>query len=87
MSSQTNMNQKSLLKGRYKLEKIIGRGLSGVVYKAKDVLSNRFAAIKIIETDNVEYEFIKQLEHPNLISYYNSFIEKYVSDVSKKGKK
>ena len=54
LSSQTSINQK-LIKGRYKLEKIIGRGLSGVVYKAKDVLSNRFAAIKIIEPDNVEY--------------------------------
>ena len=48
------------LRDRYLMEKIIGRGLSGVVYKAKDVLAERHVAIKVINQDNVEYEFIKQ---------------------------
>jgi serine/threonine protein kinase len=39
------------------------------------VLSERQVAIKIIDPKNVEYEFIKELQHPNLISYYNSFLE------------
>ena len=54
---------------------MIGRGLSGVVFKAKDVLADRYVAIKIISIDNIEYELIKTFEHRNLISYYNSFIE------------
>ena len=65
-----------LLKGRYQWDKIIGRGLSGVVYKAWDILSDRPVAVKVITTANGEYEFIKQLSHPNLITYYNSFTEK-----------
>ena len=57
------------------MENMIGRGLSGVVFKAKDILADRYVAIKIISTENVEYELIKKLEHRNLISYYNSFVE------------
>ena len=63
------------LRDRYVIENMIGRGLSGVVFKAKDILADRYVAIKVISTDNIEYDLIKTLEHRNLISYYNSFIE------------
>lgn len=66
-----------LLKSRYMLEKIIGRGLSGIVYQAKDILSKRPVAIKIIDLANEqEYDFIKKLSHQNMIQYYNCFEEK-----------
>lgn len=35
------------------MEKVIGLGLSGVVWKGKDILSNRLVAIKIISLENV----------------------------------
>jgi serine/threonine protein kinase len=39
-----------MLKNRYKLENIIGRGSFSVVYKAKDILTNKYIAIKILTT-------------------------------------
>jgi len=40
------MRPKLLLKDRYQLMKVIGRGMSGEVYQAKDILSDRFVVIK-----------------------------------------
>jgi len=45
--------KQKLLKDRYELQKIIGRGMSGEVYKAKDILADRFIAIKIINSDSI----------------------------------
>ena len=41
------IKNKDLLKDRYKMMDKIGKGLSGEVYKAKDILSNKFVAVKI----------------------------------------
>lgn len=43
---------KGLLKDRYKILNRIGKGLSGEVYKGKDILSDRFVAIKVSELSN-----------------------------------
>ena len=63
------------LRDRYVLGKIIGKGLSGVVYKGRDILADRDIAIKIIKVDDPEYEIIKKLSHENIISYKNSFLQ------------
>ncbi len=46
---------KELLKERYQLLQRIGKGFSGEAYKAKDILSDRIVAIKII-TENTKKE-------------------------------
>ena len=64
-----------LVKNRYQLLNVIGRGMSGSVYRAKDILSNRYIAIKVIESGAKEYDFMKQLEHKNIVKYYNNFLD------------
>jgi len=70
---------KGLLKDRYKILSRIGKGLSGEVYKGKDILSDRFVAIKVSELSSnskeSEYEFYKKVQHKNIVSYLNNFIE------------
>ena len=61
-----------------KLEKI-GEGTYGVVYKARDLLTNDFIALKKIRLDAEdegvpstairEISLLKELEHPNIVRY------------------
>jgi len=62
----------------YKIQKIIGKGAFGVVYKAFELCSGKIVAIKQIPVDsknkkNVikEIELLKSLDHPNIVKYYN----------------
>lgn len=71
------IQKKTLLKERYQILERVGKGLSGQVYKAKDILSDRLVAIKVITENSKkqdEYQFYKQMEHRNIVSYYNNFI-------------
>jgi serine/threonine protein kinase len=57
---QSFLKPKSLLKDRYELIKIIGYGMSGEVYQAKDVLCDRYVAIKCLTSmENIEYQFFR----------------------------
>lgn len=42
-----------MLKDRYQILERIGKGLSGEVYKGKDILSERFVAIKVLTNNAV----------------------------------
>ena len=74
MESATDDNQK--LDEFQKLEKI-GEGTYGVVYKAKDKITNQFVALKKIrletESEGVpstairEISLLKELDHPNVV--------------------
>lgn len=72
--------------GRYKIESVIGRGATGVVYKAYDPIIERLVAIKAIEISKSipidEYdEYIARfyreaqaagrLSHPNVVTIYD----------------
>lgn len=47
------------------------------MYKARDILSDRFVAIKVIvevgDKREEEYEFYKAMQHRNIVTYYNNF--------------
>ena len=67
-----------LVETYYKILKIIGKGAFGVVYKAFELCSGRIVAIKQIAIDfenrtifKREIELLKNLEHPNIVKYYN----------------
>lgn len=70
----------------YTIEKLIGRGSMGVVYRARQIrIANRQVAIKMIRFDREvppdvitrfqrEIEIIGTLQHPNIVSIYESGI-------------
>lgn len=71
-----------LLVGRYELIEKKGEGGMAVVYKAKDILLNRFVAVKILRPEFIEDEqFIESfhkesqaaagLQSPNIVSVYD----------------
>ena len=67
-----------LVETYYKIQKIIGKGAFGIVYKAFELCSGRIVAIKQIPVDSQnrkyvikEIELLKNLEHPNIVKYYN----------------
>ena len=81
ISTEDFINKKSplrLVETYYKIQKIIGKGAFGVVYKAFELCSGRIVAIKQIPIDSTnrkdvikEIELLKNLEHPNIVKYYN----------------
>lgn len=71
-----------LLGGRYELIEKIGGGGMAQVFKAKDLLLNRFVAVKILRQEFVDdEEFVRRfkveaqssagLSHPNIVSIYD----------------
>ncbi|EDO34646.1 predicted protein [Nematostella vectensis] len=72
--------------GNFEIEKKIGRGQFSVVYKARCTANNQIVALKKIQIFDMmdakarqdcikEIDLLKQLNHPNVIKYYASFIE------------
>ncbi len=70
--------------GQYSLKESIGSGAFGIVYKAVDSLTTMqkdkgVVAIKIVTVSQKinsakrEIDFLKTLDHPNIVSYYSSF--------------
>lgn len=64
---------KTMLKNRYEIENIIGRGHFATVNKAKDVLTNKHVAIKTLNQESDEPKLFKYLQHPNIIKNLNTF--------------
>jgi serine/threonine-protein kinase len=74
-----------LLDGRYRLERLLGRGGSGAVYHAHDIKLERPVAVKVIPsrlTGNPEAEsrfrrqlsIVSRLQHPGLVPIFDSGI-------------
>ncbi len=72
-----------LIDGRYRLTQLIGRGGSGVVYKATDVNLHREIAVKLMSNERVHDEsvyrrferegrILRKLRHPNTVFFYDS---------------
>jgi hypothetical protein len=70
------------IEGRYRLDKLIGRGGMGAVYQATDLRLNRTAAVKIISGQffgnsealrrfEREARTSARLQHPNIITVYD----------------
>ena len=70
------------LDGRYEIQELIGFGGMAVVFKAYDVLENRYVAVKILKEeylDNEEFrrrfrnesKAIAMLSHPNIVKIYD----------------
>ena len=63
--------------GKYQIGQLIGKGASGTVYKALDVETATFVALKEIPTTNEqeiesirsEIQLLKSLRHPNIVKY------------------
>lgn len=72
-----------LIDGRFRKDKLLGRGGFGVVYLYKDVPNNRYVAIKQINIDGwtekekvqlaTEIKTLMQFDHPNIIKLYDYF--------------
>ena len=70
----------------YKNIEIIGQGMYGKVYKSLNIKENKYYAIKSLnfkdisekERQNIEREvnLLKELKHPNIVLYKDSFIDK-----------
>ena len=73
-----NKSPLRLVETYYKIRKILGKGAFGIVYKAFELCSGRIVAIKQIPINSSnrkyvikEIELLKNLEHPNIVKYYN----------------
>lgn len=70
----------------FKLLKELGKGSSGVVYTVKSRVDDGVYVMKKIELNNLkdkeqkdcwkEVSILKKVNHPNIIKYYTSFLEK-----------
>ena len=71
----------------YQITDEIGRGVSGVVWKAtRPSKQNEHVAIKVLDLEDQDQNYLEEirreaqtmsmLSHPNLVRYYCSFIEK-----------
>jgi serine/threonine protein kinase len=62
---------------RYRMEKVVGNGAFGIVWRAKDMESGCLVAIKKVILDrryhNRELEMLRQLEHECVIRLLNHF--------------
>ncbi|KAI9983846.1 hypothetical protein PInf_007923 [Phytophthora infestans] len=64
---------------KYVVEKVIGEGTYGIVYKAKEKASGDYVAIKKFKStgdeqmSKREIQACSMLSHPNIVSYRNSF--------------
>ena len=76
------MPERNLLKNRYKLQAVLGRGGMAVVFQARDLMLEREVAIKVLKreysTDPAFRERFRQeakaaanLSHPNLVTVYD----------------
>jgi tetratricopeptide (TPR) repeat protein len=71
----------TLQNGRYRLEKRLGEGGKGIVYRARDTTLDRLVAVKLIKmgvSDEETYQrFLREaqiagrLTHPNIVSIYD----------------
>lgn len=79
------MENRPILKERYRLEQKLGKGAMGEVYLATDLQDNEPVAIKTIskelyDVDIVQKRFareaaaLRKLNHPNIISYIDAFV-------------
>ena len=70
------------VEGRYRLERLVGRGGMGAVYDAKDLRLNRRVAVKILSEKmfgnrealrrfELEAQTSARLNHPNIVSVYD----------------
>lgn len=82
MQELTIFAKSSLIQQRYEVDEIIGRGGSGVVYKALDTTIRRWVAIKQIVREDGDYRrFVQEtrilggLNHPGLPDVYDCFVE------------
>ena len=70
-----------LLDGRYRFERLLGRGGMGSVYRARDLAGNREVAIKVIRAELIrdaaaherlrrEAQTLARLHHPSIVTVY-----------------
>ena len=74
------------MEDNYEFMTNIGQGMSGQVYKARNKKENKIYAIKKLNFNEInekekiaiqdEVNLLKQLKHPNIVSYKDSFFDK-----------
>ncbi|BDV02549.1 MAG: hypothetical protein HPAVJP_4380 [Candidatus Hepatoplasma vulgare] len=78
-----NWSKGKLIKDQYKIDRVLGKGASAVVYLAEDLKNNRNVALKV-QNENEEFsnmdkrfkleaETLLSLNHPNIVETYDFF--------------
>ncbi|MBW2240983.1 MAG: protein kinase [Deltaproteobacteria bacterium] len=68
--------------GKYRLDRAIGKGSFGAVWKARDTVEGRFVALKVADAEKIEEHgraaiehearVARRLDHPNVLKVYNA---------------
>ena len=77
-------NIEELIIDRYKIIDFLGEGMSGETYKALDLQSNDYVALKVLSLQQMsnwkvmelferEAKILAQIEHPSIPAYLNYF--------------
>uniref|UniRef100_A0A4W6CI29 non-specific serine/threonine protein kinase n=1 Tax=Lates calcarifer TaxID=8187 RepID=A0A4W6CI29_LATCA len=81
-NSMGNSASKTLIQSRFTSEfdsiKCLGKGGFGHVYKAREILVDKYYAIKVVHGKKKalrEVTALSDLQHPNIVRYYNCWME------------
>ncbi|CAI9279545.1 unnamed protein product [Lactuca saligna] len=80
-----------LLLGRYEIGKLLGHGTFSKVYLGRNVKTNEFVAIKVIDKEQIlkgglishikrEISILRRVRHPNIVQLFEGFVMLVVSD-------
>lgn len=73
-NSEKTISNRTVLKNRYELVAVIGRGPFSMVHRAKDTLTAKDVAIKVIsDPESTEPTMFRYMEHPNIVRVLNTF--------------
>nr|GEY26584.1 CBL-interacting serine/threonine-protein kinase 12-like [Tanacetum cinerariifolium] len=83
--TSTRKEAQALVLGRYEIGRLLGHGTFSKVYLARNVKTNEFVAIKVIDKEQIlkgglishikrEISILRRVRHPNIVQLFEGFV-------------